>query len=118
MRNNLVIAIIVSLLSIQSVSAADKPRTYEPINPVNIKIHPHEKPGSIGGDYKRAVRSKTLPEAVKKWEEFLRNHDAEDFEDGFHANHVRLAKYELMRIYYIVGEVKKADAIIKKLAQP
>lgn len=111
------LTLVVLLTTIQLISGKENSLTYSPINSITIE-KPKYKTGTITGDYIQASKSKTLPEAMKNWENYLKKYDSGDFEDGFHANHVRLAKYELMRIYYILGRVEEADEIIKLLAKP
>jgi hypothetical protein len=73
--------------------------------------------GSLKGDFDWATRSSSLSEAASRWEEFVHVHYPADgeYEDEFEKNHVIAAQYELMRVYYLRGQVKKGDEILKKI---
>ena len=75
------------------------------------------KRGTLKGDYDWARGATEAREAVTRWEQFLKAHSPSDgeYEDGFEKLHVEAAKYELMRVYYLVGERQKGDALLREL---
>ena len=107
---------IVALLALplQGAVAQDTER-YVPLSGPPCKIWPHERPGTLSGDFKRAKLSETPTVAQERWEAFLREHDPGEYEDGFHVRHVRAAKYELVRLYYLAGQVGPADRLLRDL---
>lgn len=101
-----------------SESSVSKSEVYTSIHAEKVSLTQYDRPGTISGDYKRALLSKTLQEAKESWEAFLSAHNTGDFEDGFHLLHVKMAKYELMRVFYLLGDVEQADALLREIAVP
>jgi len=73
--------------------------------------------GSLRGDFQRALDAGTLPEAASRWREFLTRHSppGREFEDNMHASYAQAARYELMRIYYLLGKTEEGDALLREL---
>jgi len=70
-----------------------------------------------GGAVKIGGSSPTLQVAAERWSDFLARHDPPDgeFEDGYHQHHVEAARYELLRVYYLLGRVEDGDRLMKKI---
>ena len=77
----------------------------------------HEARGTIRGDFQWAAGAPTVRDAALRWEEFLKVHNppGAEFEDNLHALYVQAAKYELMRVYYLLGRRDDADALLRAL---
>lgn len=73
--------------------------------------------GTMQGDYDFAASSKSLREAAQRWDEFLTRHVPAngEYNDAFHKQHVDAARYELMRISYLLGDRDKGDRLLKEL---
>jgi hypothetical protein len=73
--------------------------------------------GTLKGDFEWAADSVSLNEAVSRWENFLKAHEPRDGEygDGFHKLHVDAAKFELMRVYYLLGRTVDGDRLLKRI---
>ena len=76
-----------------------------------------EPRGTLKGDYQWAASSKTAPEAVARWREFLKIHQppSGEYQDGFQRNYVRSAQYELMRVEYLLGHASEGDTLLRDL---
>jgi hypothetical protein len=73
--------------------------------------------GSIAGDFQWALGSADLRDAIARWQDFLARHTPKDgqYEDGFHARHMRAAELELLRAYYLAGRIEEGDALLHRL---
>lgn len=73
--------------------------------------------GSLKGDFDWAASARTIPDATRRWEEFLQRHTPPngEYEDAFQKRHIDAGRYELMRAYYLLGEREKGDAVLKDL---
>ncbi len=98
-------------------------RPYTPVFARREAVAAQGKRGTLRDDFQRAADASTLEEAATRWEEFLRTHSPsgesgaanEEYEDAFEANHVNSARYELMRIYYLLGRQEDGDRILREL---
>jgi hypothetical protein len=73
--------------------------------------------GSLRADFDAAARSTTLEEAASRWQALIRDHSPPDgeYEDEYQKNLVDTAKYELMRIDYLLGNRTEGDAVLEGL---
>lgn len=62
-----------------------------------------------------AADSPTLRIAAIRWRSFLLAYGEKELDSATQARLVSIAKYELMRIYYLVGELKAGDKLWKEL---
>lgn len=101
-----------------SLRDSDSDRPYVPLFGDAVQAsrqHPH---GTIAASFAHAGSAKTIEDARRRWEEFLRRHPAtSDFEDSSHWRYVEAALYELARIDYLLGRTESGDALIR-LADP
>ena len=76
-----------------------------------------EPRGSIRGDFRWALDADTLADAAQRWQEFLTKHNPPgvEFEDGMHASYVHAARYELVRVNYLLGRREEGDALLREL---
>ena len=88
---------------------------YTPLIRRPEQIGPAERPGTVDGDFKRALLTQTRAEAQQRWRAFLRDHDPGEYEDGAHARRVRAAKFELARLYYLMGQIAEGDELLREL---
>lgn len=104
-----------SPVSVDPGHAAD--RRYAPVYATKQKPTEQDKRGTAKGDFLWAAESTTLAVAASRWEEFLRTHNPHDgeLEDAFQANQVAAAKYELMRVYYLLGRTDQGDRLLREL---
>lgn len=66
------------------------------------------------GDWHWAGTARTLQEAASHWETYLQKHYSQsDLEDGVDFYRRETAVYELMRVYYLLGDQKKGDEILR-----
>ncbi len=99
-------------------SAANAP--YRALTPPPPKAIPYAE-GSLGAEFQRAREATTLNEAESRWSNLLDRFAPTDgeYEDGFHAHHVRAARIELARVHYLQGLGEKADALLRTvLSEP
>ena len=81
------------------------------------KFKPAEKYArrSLQGDFVWAADSPTLRTAALRWQSFLLTHGERELDSATQARLISIAKYELMRIYYLVGNLKAGDKLWKEL---
>jgi hypothetical protein len=100
----------------QPAAAPAQDQSYQPVYGSRNKERP-EKRGTIRGDFQWAADSPTLTVAASRWDEFLKAHEAPDgeYEDSMHASYVAAAKYELIRVYYLMGRREEGDALLRRV---
>ena len=81
------------------------------------QFKPTEKParGTLQGDFVWATGSPSLRTAGVRWKNFLVVYGEREFDSAIQARLVTIAKYELMRVYYLLGNSQAADKILKEL---
>lgn len=112
------IAAFVLLLAchLMAVSAASVPdRRYTAIYAREQKPTGNHPRGSLQGDFTWAANSPDLRTAAIRWKSYLLKYGEMELGDGGDANLIRIAKYELMRIYYLRGDSKAGDKLLKEL---
>jgi hypothetical protein len=69
------------------------------------------------GNFQWASDAATLADAAQRWQEFLTKHSppGAEFEDAMHASYAQAGRYELMRVYYLLGKRAEGDALMKEL---
>ena len=110
--------IFIILLAICSGScdrSSDNPPTradmpYKSRYPVQHIDSEHYKPGYIVYDSNQAASSPTVSQAIERWKQYVEEHP--EPEDGFSSNYLIGAKIDLMRAYYLAGEIDKGDEIL------
>ena len=112
------IAAVVLLLACQicAVSAAStSARRYTSIYAHKFKPTGNHPRGSLQGDFVWAANSPDLRTAAIRWKSFLSKYSEMELEDGTQARLISIAKYELMRIYYVRGDLKAGDKLLNEL---
>jgi hypothetical protein len=106
------------IICITDVSAAaQKRRRYVPAYAKTVKIQERTVRGTLKGDFLWAAASQTAHVASLRWKEFLRKYNSPEREvgDGYEAQLIAVAQYELMRVYYLLGDAKAGDQLLLKL---
>jgi len=99
-----------------AVVVADTPPTkYRPIATVNPAKQEWDATIYLERRFDWAAQAQTLKEAEQRWGRFLKQYDNGQFEEPIDFNYVRSARFELMRVYYLLGKVDEADALARKL---
>lgn len=118
MMHRVLIAAVILLLACPVLS---KPVT-RPANRRYIPIYAHKfKPAekharhSRQGDFAWAADSPTLGTAAMRWRSFLLAYGEIELDSATQARLIAIAKYELMRVYYLMGDVKAGDKLWKEL---
>ena len=103
-------------LGASNVSAASLESDYLPVFAKAGPPTAQDDSGTLSGDFQWAAGAATLSEARDRWLEFLARHDPADgtYEDGFHAMRTATAKYELARIFYLIGDAESGDAYLRQ----
>ncbi len=83
---------------------------YKSRHPVQHLVSEYYKPGYIQYDSNWAASSATVGQAIERWNKYIKDHPQP--EDGFSNNYLIAAKIDLMRAYYLAGEVDKGDKIL------
>lgn len=112
------IAAFVLLLACQviAVSAASTPgHRYTTIYAHEFKRTGKHPRGSLQGDFVWAANSPDLRTAAIRWKSFLLKYSEMELDSGIQARLISIAKYELMRIYYLRGDSKAGDKLMKEL---
>lgn len=118
MRAIILLAFISLVLLTAATIAKESKQLYKPIfSNLSIAKWPAER-GTFKGDFVNALKSNSLQDAKSNWASFLEKYGNKDLGDAFEGNHLRLANFELMRVYYLLGDANKGDELIQKLATP
>ena len=118
MMHRILVAAFVLLLACPVLS---KPVT-RPANRRYLPIYAHKfKPAekyarhSLQGDFVWAADSPSLRIAAIRWRSFLLAYGERELDDATQARLISIAKYELMRVYYLMGDLKAGDKLLMEL---
>lgn len=117
-HNKILMTTLVYLLvpPVLSISAASKDvRTYATVYAQQYKPTGKYPRNTLQGDFVWAARSSNLRTAAVRWKHFLSRHSERELDSAIQPRLVSIAKYELMRVYYLLGNVRAADQILKEL---
>ena len=118
MMHRTLITTLVLLLTCQVLAVSAASTSNRPYSPVYAhKIKPAEKHPrrSLQGDFVWAADSPNLRTAAVRWRSFLLAYGEKELDSGTQALLISIAKYELMRIYYLLGDIKAGDKLLKEL---
>lgn len=118
MMHRILITVLVLLLTCQilAVSAASTSnRQYSPIYADKFKPLEKHPRRSLQGDFVWAAESPNLRTAAIRWRSFLLAYSEKELDSAIQARLISIAKYELMRIYYLLGDVGAGDKLLKEL---
>jgi hypothetical protein len=116
--HRILIAAFVLLLTCPVLGKAAVPTS----NPRYLPIYAHKfKPTekhprrSLQGDFVWAADSPNLRTAAVRWRSFLLAYGESELDSAIQARLISIAKYELMRIYYLLGDLKAGDRLLTEL---
>ena len=118
MMHRILITALVLLLTCQvlAVSAASTSnRQYSPIYADKFKPAGKHPRRSLQGDFVWAADSPNLRTAAIRWRSFLLAYGEKELDSAIQARLISIAKYELMRVYYLLGDVRAGDKLLKEL---
>jgi hypothetical protein len=117
-RKDILIAAIVLLLltcQLSTVSAASTTRRYTPIYAHKYKPTGKQPRRTLQGDFLWASNSPDLRTAAIRWKSFLQSYGERELDSAIQARLISIAKYELMRIYYLQGNSTAGDKLLREL---
>jgi hypothetical protein len=119
MRTAFTASVAIFLLCLTGCSHPEQPASraaeYKPVFAAPTAGTPQA--GTVRGDYDNAAHARNLREAASRWEQFLEKHRpaSGEYEDAFQKMLIDSATYELIRVYYLLGERDKGDDLLKQL---
>jgi hypothetical protein len=113
----LIFALACSLLfPVLTVSAAaSRPRKYTTVYAHEFKPTEKYARGTLQGDFVWAAQSPNLQTAGSRWKKFLVTYEQQELDSAIQARLLTIAKFELMRVYYLLGNSKEGDRLMKEL---
>jgi hypothetical protein len=114
------LCVLLSLVAARAAASAAQRlgnRKYVPVYASKIKSATPLERGTLQGDFSWAAASTTLRAALARWRHFVRVYAAPDYElgDGYEARLVTIGQYELMRVFYLLGNATEGDKLFKKI---
>ena len=116
--HRILVAALVLLLTCQVlvVSAAQgSNRRYSPIYAHKYKPAEKYSRRSLEGDFIWAAGSPDLRTAAIRWRKFLVDYGERELDSANQARLISIAKYELIRIYYLLGNLEAGDKLLREL---
>lgn len=99
-----------------AVSAStSRVRKYSTVYAQQYKPAQKHARGTLQGDFVWAAESPSIRTAAVRWKTFLRVYEAKELDSAIQARLLTIAKYELMRIHYLLGNQKEGDKLLKEL---
>jgi len=114
----ILVAAFVLLLAVQVSAlpqAATAKRKYAPIYAHKFKPTEKYSRRSLPGDFLWAADSPDLRTAAIRWRSFLQAYSEAELDSAIQARLIAIGKYELMRIYYLLGDTKAGDKLFREL---
>ncbi len=118
MMHRILIAAFVLLLACPVLSKPVSPAANRRYVPVYAnKFRPTEKHPrrSLQGDFIWAADSRDLRTAAIRWRSFLGTYGDKELDSAIQSRLILIGKYELMRVYYLLGNVEAGDKLWKEL---
>lgn len=109
----LVLLLACQVLVVSAASTAN--RRYSPIYAHKFKPSEKYPRRSLQGDFVWAADSPNLQTAAVRWKSFLRAYGERELDSAIQARLISIAKYELMRIYYLLGDLETGDRLLREL---
>jgi len=118
MMPRILIAAFVLLLACPVLAQPVSPpvnRRYVPV--YAHKFRPTEKHPrrSLQGDFIWAADSRDLRTAAIRWRSFVATYGDQELDSAIQARLISIGKYELVRVYYLLGNVEAGDKLWKEL---
>lgn len=117
-HNKILITALAYLLvcPVLSISAASSSvRRYATVYAQQYKPTEKYPRNTLQGDFVWAAGSSNLRSAAVRWKNFLVRYGERELDSAIQPRLISIAKYELMRVYYLLGNVRGADQILKEL---
>ncbi|MBA3356403.1 MAG: hypothetical protein H0U18_10825 [Pyrinomonadaceae bacterium] len=117
-HNKILITALACLLvcPVLSVSAAsNRDRRYSTIYAQQYKPTEKYPRNTLQGDFLWAAGSSSLRTAAVHWKNFLVKYGERELDSAIQPQLISIAKYELMRVYFLLGNIRAADQILKEL---
>ncbi len=111
--NSLTILLVSPALAVSATTSST--RKYSPVYAQQFKPTEKYARGTLQGDFIWAADSTSLRTAGLRWKKFLHVYGERELDSAIQARLVKIAKYELMRIYYLLGDLKAADTLLRDI---
>lgn len=108
------IALLCSQVFVVPAASTSK-RRYSPVYAREFKPAEKYRRGSLQGDFVWAAGSTNLRTAAARWKSFLHTHGEKELDSAIEARLISIAKFELMRVYYLLGDVAAGDKLMREL---
>jgi hypothetical protein len=118
MMHRILIAAFVLLLACPVLGKPVSPpanRRYVPVYAHKFKPTEKYPRRSLQGDFIWAADSRDLRTAAIRWRGFLGTYGEKELDSAMQARLISIGKYELMRVYYLLGNVEAGDKLWKEL---
>lgn len=106
--------VLVSLISTGPATASGT-RKYSTVYAQQFKPTEKHARDTLQGDFIWAAKSPNIRTAAVRWKKFLLLYSEQELDSAIQARLVTIAKYELMRVYYLLGNSQAADKILKDI---
>ena len=110
---SLTVLLVFPVLTVSAIPS--RARKYSPVYAQQFKPTEKYARGTLQGDFIWAADSPSVRTARVRWKNFLRVYGERELDSAIQARLVRIAKYELMRIYYLLGDLKAADTLLRDI---
>lgn len=119
MTNNRILIVALACVLVCSLLAvpamADRTQKYSTVYAQQYKPAEKHARGTLQGDFVWAAESPSLRIAGLRWKNFLLRYKEVELDSAIQARLLAIAKYELMRVYYLLGNQKEGDRLLKEL---
>jgi len=111
--NTLACLLVCPVLSVSATS--NRVRRYSTVYAQQYKPTEKYPRNTLQGDFLWAAGSSSPRTAAVRWNNFLVRYGDRELDSAIQPRLISIAKYELMRVYYLLGNIRAADQILKEL---
>ncbi len=111
--NTLACLLVCPVLNVSATS--NRVRRYSTVYAHQYKPTEKYPRNTLQGDFLRAAGSSSPRTAAVRWKNFLVRYGERELDSAIQPRLISIAKYELMRVYYLIGNIRAADRILKEL---
>lgn len=105
------VLLLLLLLVMQACSRTEAP--YAPLFQDAVAAAKAQPGGPIAEAFAAAGSATTQNDAARRWEAFLKQYPPNgEMEDAVERRYVDAARFELIRVYYLLGRTREADALL------
>lgn len=119
MTNNRILIIALACVLFFPLSTesawASRTRKYSTVYAHQFKPSEKHSRSTLQGDFVWATGSSNLQTARARWKNFLLVYEEKELDSAIEARLLTIAKYELMRVYYLLGNIEEGDKLLKQL---